>query len=215
MKITLIRHGESQANTGEVSPIEMGDAYIPLTEKGHRQAEATGVKLGASAFNYAQIYCSPYVRTRMTLEGLLKGANLNKEHFAIYEDPRLREEERGFAPPYEQMPLRERHGWFYYRHHGGESSADCYDRVSSFIDSMYREVDRQGETDVLIVTHGAVIRLFVMRFLHLTVEQFESLKNPANGSVVTIGLKGSLATPVISKGKWEVEGVAYRDAEPW
>jgi len=210
MKITLIRHGESQANTGEVSPIEMGDAYIPLTEKGRRQAEATGAILGTSAFNYAQIYCSPYVRTRMTLEGLLKGANLNKEGLDVYEDPRLREEERGFAPPNEQMPLRERHGWFYYRHHGGESSADCYDRVSSFIDSMYREIGRQGETNVLIVAHGAVIRLFVMRFLHLTVEQFESLKNPANGSVVTIGLTESIDAPVFSSGKWSVEGLELR-----
>ena len=29
-----------------------------------------------------------------------------------------------------QTELRRTHGWFYYRFHGGESPADCFDRTS-------------------------------------------------------------------------------------
>lgn len=37
-----------------------------------------------------------------------------------------------------QSELLKIHGWFYYRFRGGESPADCYDRASSFLESMMR-----------------------------------------------------------------------------
>ena len=122
----------------------------------------------------------PYRRTRETLANIYDGAGLAPPDDArgIYEDPRLREVEHGYEPAATQEELRKTHGWFYYRFKGGESPADCYDRTSSFLESMMRQVERKKADRVLIVTHGLTIRCFVMRFLHLSVEEFDVLANP-------------------------------------
>ena len=109
-----------------------------------------------------------------------------------------------------QEELRKRHGWFYYRFRGGESPADCYDRASSFLESMMRQVERKGAERVLVVSHGLFIRCFVMRFLHLTVEDFDRLANPRNCDIVTIADKTTIADPVFVSGRWGVDGLALR-----
>jgi broad specificity phosphatase PhoE len=126
------------------------------------------------------------------------------------EDPRLREVERGYTDEASQHPLRLIHGWFYYRHDGGESAADCYDRTSAFLESLMRQVERKPVRDVLIFCHGMTIRCFVMRFLHLSVEQFESIANPENGDIVTLAQRGSLQNPVFENGRWGVDGLKIR-----
>src|SRR5205085_8494286 len=138
----------------------------------------------------ALLYGSPYRRTRQTLAELLRGSGLPEEERAalrIYEDPRLREVEHGYTPVEEQQLLRRLHGWFYYRFSGGESPADCFDRTSSFLEGMMRQVQRKGVERVLIVSHGLTLRCFLMRYLHLSVEQFEGLANPSNCDIITIG----------------------------
>ena len=71
MILKLIRHGQSQANTGEVSPQEVGDHTVSLTEKGHAQARAAGELIGETFLRESLIYRSPYKRTRQTLAGVL------------------------------------------------------------------------------------------------------------------------------------------------
>jgi broad specificity phosphatase PhoE len=157
------------------------------------------------------IYCSPYTRTRETLACLLEGAQINtRTGMTIYEDPRLREVERGYADESAQHNLRERHGWFYYRHDGGESAADCYDRTSAFLESLMRQVKRGAQKDVLIVCHGMTLRCFVMRFLHLSVEQFEDMMNLDNGAIVTLAPSSSFKNPQFQNGSWEVDGLTLR-----
>jgi broad specificity phosphatase PhoE len=63
----------------------------------------------------------------------------------------------------------------------GEAASDCYDRVSDFIGSLYREFKKEDfPRHTIIVNHGLTLRVFLMRWLKLSVEQFEMLKNPAN-----------------------------------
>lgn len=50
-------------------------------------------------------------------------------------------------------------------------------------------------------THGLAIRCFVMRFFHLTVEQFESMMNPKNCDVITIGARHAVSEPVFMNGR--------------
>ena len=59
---------------------------------------------------------------------------------------------------------------------------------------------------MLIVTHGLTIRCFVMRFLHLRVEDFDELANPSNCAVVTIADRDSLTDPLFTSGRWGVTG---------
>jgi broad specificity phosphatase PhoE len=178
LTIKLVRHGESLANTGEVNPRDIGDHVVPLSPHGHAQARQTGQLIGREFLEQALIYVSPYRRTRETLDGVLAGASLAPPELVglrAHEDPRLREVEHGYELVEPQEELRKTHGWFFYRFKGGESPADCYDRTCTFLESMMRQVERKGSERALIVTHGLTIRCFVMRFLHLTVEQFDSL----------------------------------------
>src|SRR6185369_195655 len=155
LTIKLVRHGESDANIGKVTSQDVGDHAIPLSERGREQARSVGKTIALPFLTGALVYASPYKRTRETLAGVLEGAGGNEATAArVYEDPRLREVEHGYEDVAAQEELRKVHGWFYYRFRGGESPADCYDRVSSFLESMMRQVERKNTDRVLIVTHG-------------------------------------------------------------
>lgn len=211
LTIKLVRHGESEANVGKVSSLEVGDHAIPLSERGCAQAVVAGRAIGRQFVDGALVYTSPYRRTRDTLAGILEGAGAARsEGLRVYEDPRLREVEHGYDEVASQEELRKVHGWFYYRFRGGESPADCYDRTSNFLESMMRQAERKSADRVLIVTHGLTIRCFVMRFLHLSVEEFDALSNPENCAIVTIAERTTLGACQFSSGTWGVEGLAMR-----
>ena len=239
VEIKLVRHGESLSNTREMNPREVGDHKIPLSPLGEQQAIKAGQFLkewmapqkpwggwnktvrgtGRRAQrpeNLPLIYCSPYQRTRQTLKGILEGSESPSDR-KVYEDPTIRETERGYTDYHESMEeeLRERehYGWFYYRFQGGESPADCYDRASLFLHSMDRQIERKNANKVLIVTHGLFMRCFIMRFMHMTVEEFEIIDNPKNCAVITIvGDKTKqIRAPMYENGRWGLYGIEWRE----
>ena len=214
LTIKLVRHGQSRANVGEVDAKDVGDHTISLTEAGHAHARDTGATLGRAWLEGALIYASPYQRTRQTLAAILEGAGLAPGAVRSYEDPRLREVEHGYAEWEAQQTKRRTHGWFYYRFEGGESPADCFDRTSSFLESLMRQVERKAAERVLIVTHGLTLRCFVMRYLHLTIEQFDELANPDNCDIVTVADRSTLKDPLFTTGRWGVTGLSRRPPEP-
>jgi broad specificity phosphatase PhoE len=210
MIIKLVRHGESLSNIGEVKPHEVGDPGIALSEAGRLQASQAGRIIGCDFISTSLVYCSPYKRTRQTTDEILLSNGLLGQT-KVYEDPRLREVERGYMDDASQHEFRKVHGWFYYRHSGGESPADCYDRTSAFLESLMRQSKRRNAGSALIVAHGMTIRCFVMRFLHLTVEQFESMDNPSNCDIVTIAPSDQLEESFFSCGRWGVQGMRVRE----
>jgi broad specificity phosphatase PhoE len=209
--IKLVRHGESESNTGKVNPAKIGDHNVKLTKLGKKQAFARGEDIGAEFIREALLYRSPYRRTRQTMNHLLKGAGFDPESLIIFEDPRLREIDTGYHDYEQQQKRRSKLGWFYYRYTEGESPADCFDRMCTFLETLSRQSKRKGITKVLIVSHGLAIRCFIMRFMHLSVEQFESMHNPQNCDVITIAHKHLLKNPQFVLGKWGVEGLRLRD----
>lgn len=213
MVINLVRHGESLANVGAVQTEEVGDHTIGLTPLGEEQARQAGSRLGADFLRDALVYCSPFRRARQTLAALFEGAAVPWGSVRIYEDPRLREVDHGYANVKAQEPLRRLHGWFYYRFHGGESPADCFDRTSGFIEGLMRQARRKSVERILVVTHGLTIRCFVMRFLHLSVEQFDRMLNPANGDIITLAPRHVLENPVFTSDEWGVSGLRVSAAE--
>lgn len=207
MVIKLIRHGQSRANVGEVCPAECGDHTVELTPLGHAQGEAAGRAVGADFIRGALVYTSPFRRTRQTMAAVLRGAGIGPDEARVLEDPRLREMDFGYGDPEAQQAMRRTHGWFYYRYQGGESPADCYDRTSGFLESLMRTARKKKFDRALIVTHGLTIRCFTMRFLHLTVEQFDIMANPGNGCIVTIGPRGFVEDPLFVTERWAVGGL--------
>ncbi|HET7798805.1 MAG TPA: histidine phosphatase family protein [Humibacillus xanthopallidus] len=187
-RIVLVRHGESEGNVDETVYERVPDHRLRLTDVGLEQARQTGEVLRAMLDGGSvEAYVSPYVRTRQTLAAL--GLPVAERDVRV--EPRLREQDwANFQDPAdiaEQKALRDRYGHFYYRFSHGESGSDVYDRVSTFLESMFRNFETPAAPrNVVIVTHGLTMRLFCMRWFHWSVDYFESLENPANGQPVVL-----------------------------
>ena len=113
------------------------------------------------------------------------GAEYELNITSEYEDPRIREQDFGHLRALEAFALidaeRAQFGTFFYRIPDGESGADVYDRISIFLDTLWRDFEKPDYPEnALIITHGLTLRLFMMRWFHWTVEKFEILKNPFN-----------------------------------
>ena len=182
MRIALIRHGESEANLDQSIFERVADHAIPLTAKGREQAVAAGKELRTLFEEQpVRVYVSPYVRTLQTLEALGIGDLVETTR----QEPRLREQDwanfQDSADIARQKELRDSFGHFFYRFTDGESGADVYDRVSTFLETLHRDWDvKHSPRNVLIVSHGLTMRLFCMRWFHWSVQFFESLSNPGN-----------------------------------
>ncbi len=160
---------------------------------------------------------SPYHRTRATTLHILEGAGVTAStqgRVSVREDVLLREVEHGYEDVAEQEALRSIHDYFYYRMRGGESPADCYVRCASMLESMQRGLERRPAKGVIIVSHGLTIRCLVMRFMHLSVEQFSRIGNPANCDIITIVRVAHLIkqgiTPQFTHKDWGVTGLHLR-----
>ena len=187
-RIILVRHGESLANIDDTIYESVPDHRIGLTDKGFEQARDVGTLVrDVLDGEPVEVYVSPYLRTRQTLRAM----QLPVADRDVRVEPRLREQDwANFQDPAdiaEQRELRDRYGHFYYRFAHGESGSDVYDRVSTFLESMFRNFETaHAPRNVLVVTHGLTMRLFCMRWFHWTVEYFESLENPGNAETVVL-----------------------------
>lgn len=146
------------------------------------------------------IYCSPWYRTRQTAAPFVKDLHEASKvtftptghysHGYTYkEDPRLREQEWG---NFKEEPWsgkigrdRKRFGTFFYRMPFGESGADVFDRISTFNETLHRDFRNENfPENVVIFSHGLTIRIFLMRWFHWSVEEFQNIRNPRNGQII-------------------------------
>lgn len=208
-RIILVRHGESEGNAEWGKYEHIPDYALNLTAVGHKQAYQAGEEiLKIIGRETVHAYVSPFYRTRQTFEGISEV--LGGQIVGAVEDPRIREQEWGhLRAPHagdEISKARDSYSTFYYRIPDGESGADVYDRVSTFLETLHRDFRKdQYPRNCLIVTHGLTLRLFLMRWFHWSVEKFESLHNPKNAQVVVMnkgklpGEKYWLATPLAAR----------------
>ncbi|KAJ5888118.1 Histidine phosphatase superfamily clade-1 [Penicillium taxi] len=191
--IILIRHAQSEGNKNRDIHQSTPDHRVKLTPEGHRQALEAGRRLREllRPDDTLHFFTSPYRRTRETTAGILESLTSDspspspfpRQTIKIYEEPRLREQDFGNFQPcsveMERMWMeRADYGHFFYRIPNGESAADAYDRVSGFNESLWRLF---GEDDfpsvAVLVTHGLMTRVFLMKWYHWSVEYFEDLRN--------------------------------------
>ncbi len=233
MRIILVRHGQSTANTLEEDGWVIGERNVRLTQLGVEQAIGVGAALGADLLRSTWIWTSSLLRAKQTFASMLIGAGLPPATITAMEDERLREMEdgAGAGETEAEQKKREAQGHFYYRYPGGESPSDVALRIDSFLGTMFREIgstpitiscgwdttnmstqNGRPQKDVVIVFHGRALRVFVYRFLHLTVEQYETICAPSNGDIVVIAPPDELQSPqfISPSGKWGVEGLRLR-----
>ena len=173
------------------------DWRVELTPKGREQARHAGEALRALNITgeLLCVYSSPYMRCQQTLAAVLQGAGIDKGGLAFHrQEPRLREQDFGnFQDPASVARAKEeraRFGRFFYRFPNGESGADVYDRVSTWLESLHRELEygvaMSADSTVLLVTHGLTARLFLMRWYRWSVDTFEATENPGNAAILVM-----------------------------
>jgi broad specificity phosphatase PhoE len=191
-RIILVRHGESVANVDAARRETIPDYKMDLTDIGTKQAKAAGQEIAKLIGNESvTAYISPYYRTRQTFAGISSAIDGNV--LSVVEDPRIREQDWGHLKHPDEAEetdrARDDFGVFYYRIEDGESVADVFDRVSTFLETMHRDFEKSNFADnCLVVTHGMTLRVFLMRWLHWTVEEFEVIANPKNCQVVVLAM---------------------------
>eukprot|EP00574_Skeletonema_japonicum_P008676 CAMPEP_0201729500 /NCGR_PEP_ID=MMETSP0593-20130828/19274_1 /ASSEMBLY_ACC=CAM_ASM_000672 /TAXON_ID=267983 /ORGANISM="Skeletonema japonicum, Strain CCMP2506" /LENGTH=244 /DNA_ID=CAMNT_0048221857 /DNA_START=211 /DNA_END=944 /DNA_ORIENTATION=- len=179
--------------------VTTADWRIPLTNLGKEQAVDAGRILREKISEEdakVVFYHSPYLRTRQTLDELLPYFS-DSEILSCLEEPRICEQQIGNFQNVQQVldakKERSKFGRFFYRFPSGEAGLDVYNRVSSFIPTLVRDLDRyrrsgidMDNVNVVIVTHGLALRLFLMRWFQWSVECFEESQNPGNCELVTM-----------------------------
>ncbi len=177
LSLTLVRHGESEANVAaavahddgaEVIDVPGRDADVALSPAGLEQAQAWGRELAAPAstpmLSFDSLWCSPFRRARQTAQVAFETAGIT---VPTRVDERLRDRDLGQLDTLTTAGVDARHpdeaarrrwlGKFYHRPAGGESWVDVIARIRSLL----RDIDeREDGRHVLIVCHDVVIMSF-------------------------------------------------------
>eukprot|EP00884_Botryococcus_braunii_P014525 jgi/Botrbrau1/23073/Bobra.0243s0014.1 len=200
-KIILVRHAESEGNVDSMAYTYVPDPQVPLTPRGHQQAQDAGLRIKKVMEADGQpyklyFYMSPYKRSQQTFEGLKKAFHPNKIA-GWQEEVQLREQDFGNFQDAEgkqrEKAERLRFGRFFYRFPNGESGADVYDRMTIFEDHMVRDINAgrfAADTSLVLVTHGLALRVFLMRWFHWSVDQFLNVYNPPNAEPLVLERPG-------------------------
>ncbi len=174
-RLWLVRHGQSQGNVARdaaheaglsVIDLDLRDVDVPLSDLGHRQAEAVGHWFAALPEKEKPevLLSSPYIRARQTAEAICAAGGLAGGAKPTVIDERLREREFGVFDGLTTQGIREKYpdeaahrtkmGKFYHRPPGGESWADVILRLRSVLNTINLQF---ADKRVLIVCHQVVV----------------------------------------------------------
>jgi len=167
LRLYITRHGETEWN---IQGRMQGWKNSNLTNKGISNAKALGESLKNVEFN--KVYCSPLDRTRHTAELILSGRDIP----VVYDD-NLREIHLGELEGLNQEEIKEvypefgNHFWenpHLYKAKSGEDFYKVRERVLKVLDRIMSE---NTEGNILIVTHGVVLKTFHAYFKDLPMER--------------------------------------------
>jgi broad specificity phosphatase PhoE len=151
--VYLARHGET---AWSVSGQHTGRTDIPLTARGERNAEGLGQRL--SGITFAKILTSPLSRARRTCE--LAGFGAGAEA-----DPDLQEWDYGRYEGRRTVDIRkERPGWYLFS--DGCPDGESVEAVGARADRVVARL-RSVEGNVLVFSHGHILRVLAARWLGL------------------------------------------------
>jgi broad specificity phosphatase PhoE len=200
----IVRHGQSAGNVARDAAdaaglgsidIDMRDVDVPLSELGHRQADALGRWFASlpEAERPEVVLVSPYTRARQTAKAICQAGGVTDAARQPIVDERLREREFGLWDRLTTAGVREKYpdqaeqrtllGKFYHRPPGGESWADVILRLRSALDTVsLHHADRR----VLIVCHQVVV--LCLRYILEEMDEARILEIDKAGDVVNCGV---------------------------
>lgn len=196
MRIFLIRHGESVANTGGNYVNRIPDHLIPLNENGFHQAQEAGLWLAnychskGICLDNSRIWRSPFIRTRQTCDEFNKFLNISdireevsliEQQFGLFDAIPKREWGTLFPTEYaEYMRQRENGGKFFAKLPMGESPFDVSVRAFQFLQIIKQDYLEDGVETLFVFTHGTTLRTILLRYFRYTPEWFHDERNPHN-----------------------------------
>jgi broad specificity phosphatase PhoE len=158
--LTLVRHGETAANTGGVWH---GSTDTPLSERGERQAERVAEHIAAERMPAAALYASPLQRARRTAEAIARSTGLE-----LVLEEGIREYDLGSWEGMTYSELQTEHRFWNqikedpdFAPHGGESPSQV---VTRFVEALHRIQDAHPNQRVIVVAHGGA---YCMAFAHI------------------------------------------------
>lgn len=196
MHIFLIRHGESELNSGQNFDIRLPDHLVPLTEKGAEQSRKAGKWLLGYCeekkvdLSHARMWTSPYLRARQTaaeingylrIKDVFEDITLAEQQYGLFDSVPKKDWERLFPVEYAEYTRQcTNNGKFYARLPLGESPFDVAVRIHQFMGSVHRDLEWEGIDTLFVITHGAALRAFLLRWFHYSPEWYQNEDNPKN-----------------------------------
>lgn len=162
-RLLLVRHG---ASVGSHTGRYHGQADLPLSSLGVRQAEALALRLAGEALD--GVFSSDLGRARHTAQIIALSHGRG-----VYSTPALREASFGSLEGLSFEEMSRHHPAFYHpweegaweqRPPDGESMADVAHRARPFLDEILEERCGQG---LLLVSHGGTLRVLLCHLLGL------------------------------------------------
>ena len=192
IRITLIRHGQPEQHRGKIF---LGQADVPLSEKGKEEASVAGEKLIENDIKPDVIYTSDLLRAHETASIIAKKIGCN----TVIPDKLFREMDMGEWDGEFIEEIKEKFPEEYkkrgedilnYRIPGGENFYDLRSRVSReffriFAGEFNDKIKAGGSKDLVIVAHMGVIRALVAE-ITLDEEEATWVRAYPTGSVTTI-----------------------------
>jgi broad specificity phosphatase PhoE len=180
---TLVRHGETSANTGGVWH---GATDTPLSERGLRQAERVAAHLAQRHADARGLYTSPLERARHTAEAIERATSLPARIEAGISEYDLGSWE---GKTYASL-LKEHQLWQNMQRdpdfapHGGESARDV---VARFLATLEGIAERHPGERVIVVSHGGAMALFMSAALRGRLgEWYDPMHNCAISELVLV-----------------------------
>lgn len=172
MLIYAVRHGQTEMNCMD---IVSGITDVPLTEEGKNQALTLAQRLRKEA-KIEKIIASPLLRAVQTAEIIASAFGL-----AVETDERLREQNYGIYEGKSRLAkgFLENKRQFAFCYPEGESHFLVCQRVYNFLDDT---IQRNYPKNLLLVTHGGVLRVLRSYFQDMNNEEYFSY-NAENTSV--------------------------------
>ena len=206
MKIFLVRHGESMQNTKENYKIGLPDHKVILTDKGRKQADKAGkfllkyLKDNEIDLDNSVMWVSPFERTRETasiinsyldIKDIREDVTLIEQRYGLFSDKEIDVIKEKYPDQFSFYDIYyQNEGKFYARLPQGEAPFDVALRTKQFIDTIFRD----DKDTLIIVTHGAVIKAFLMDWFHKSPEWYAKEKTPKNCAICLINRDGKKST---------------------
>lgn len=199
----FLRHGETVCNvitekikvSGEQTEhdmVKLANYQIPLTENGIEQARRSGVALRERYGIFDQAIHTGYIRSKDTLENILKAYSENERvRMKVSRNFHLRERDSGYPATMMNVETERLFPWLkehkqihglFSRPPGGESIADVISRVERGLSPLLENATREN---ILFVVHGwtmATVRFLLEDWSYKEADIYLSGPSPINCS---------------------------------